>query len=82
MAARCTERKGARHGFQDDHHSQPCSRYFPEESYVNFVWADDPTKRLGLEVPFGLPLDQIETAAREAVDALAQELSGATIVKP
>lgn len=53
-----------------------------KKSYVNFVWADDPAKRLGLEVPFGLPLDQIETAAREAVDALAQELSGATIVKP
>lgn len=53
-----------------------------QKSYVNFVWADDPTKRLGLEVPYGLPLDQIEGAARKAVDALSLELSDCTVAKP
>lgn len=53
-----------------------------QKSYVNFVWADDPTKRLGLEVPYGLPLDQIESAARSAVDGLSAELNDCEIAKP
>lgn len=52
------------------------------KSYVNFAWADDPSKRLGLEVPYGTSLDKIEKAARTAVDALSSELAGALIVHP
>lgn len=52
-----------------------------QKSYVNFVWADDPAKRLGLEVPYGLPLEQLESAARDAVDALSSELADCKIEK-
>ena len=37
------------------------------KSYVHFVWSDDPSKRLGLEVPFGTTLADAE---REAVAAV------------
>lgn len=53
-----------------------------KKSYVNFVWADDPTKRLGLEVPYGLPLDRLEAEARKAVDALSEELANCRLVQP
>ncbi|WP_421952623.1 hypothetical protein [Pelagibacterium sp.] len=53
-----------------------------KKSYVNFVWADDPSKRLGLEVPYGLPLDQIEAEARKSVDALSGELSACRLEMP
>lgn len=53
-----------------------------KKSYVGFVWADEPAKRLGLEVPYGLPLDQVEQAARDAVDGLSSELSDCAIATP
>jgi hypothetical protein len=46
-----------------------------KKSCVNFAWAGDPSKRLGREVPFGLPLDQLKTEARKAPDALSSELA-------
>jgi hypothetical protein len=52
------------------------------KSYVSFVWSDDPTKRLGLEVPYGTPLDEVEQAARIAVAGLSAELTGSDLVLP
>ena len=43
---------------------------------MSFVWSDDPGKRLGLEVPYGTALEQVEAEARKAVTALARELNG------
>lgn len=45
-----------------------------KKSYVSFVWSDDPGKRLGLEVPYGTGLDDIEREAMKAVRSLSQEL--------
>lgn len=50
-----------------------------QKAYVNFVWSDDPAKRLGLEVPFGTTLSDAEQAANTAVRALSDELAAATI---
>ncbi len=52
------------------------------KSYVSFVWADDPSKRLGLEVPFGTALEAVETAARAALTALSQELDASQLATP
>ncbi len=51
-------------------------------SYVSFVWADDPSKRLGLEVPFGTALVDVEAAARNALGALSRELDASELVTP
>lgn len=53
-----------------------------KKSYVNLVWADDPSKRLGLEVPYGLTLDRIEAEARKSVDALSGELAACRLEMP
>jgi hypothetical protein len=53
-----------------------------KKSFVSFVWSDDPSKRLGLEVPFGTALDQVEVEARKAVTALARELDGSALALP
>lgn len=52
------------------------------KSFVSFVWSDDPSKRLGLEVPYGTALDEVEQAARQAVSDLASELGGADLTLP
>ena len=52
------------------------------KSFVSFVWSDDQTKRLGLEVPYGTALDGIESAASKAVAALAAELDESELVLP
>ena len=52
------------------------------KSYVSFVWADDPSKRLGLEVPFGTSIDGVQAAAREALRALSSELDASELVTP
>jgi hypothetical protein len=48
-----------------------------KKSFVSFVWADDPSKRLGLEVPYGTALADIESAAEQAVADLVTELQTA-----
>lgn len=53
-----------------------------QKSYVSFVWADDPSKRLGLEVPFGTPIERVEAAARDALTALSQELDASALAMP
>ena len=52
------------------------------KSYVNVVWSEDPSKRLGLEVPFGTTLADAEREANIAVQALSNELVAATIELP
>ena len=51
-------------------------------SFVSYVWSDDPAKRLGLEVPFGTALDQVEAEARKALTSLARELDGSALKLP
>ena len=52
------------------------------KSYVSFVWSDDQAKRLGLEVPFGTALADVEPEAIEAIAALVEELGKAQIGLP
>ena len=52
------------------------------KSYVSFVWSDDPAKRLGLEVPFGTALADVEPEAIKAIAALVDELGKAEIGLP
>ncbi|QYO76864.1 hypothetical protein [Devosia salina] len=53
-----------------------------KKSFVSFVWTDDPSKRLGLEVPYGTALAEIEAAAEKAVAELVSELQTASRVLP
>ena len=53
-----------------------------KKSFVSFVWTDDPSKRLGLEVPYGTALEGIEAAAEKAVGDLVTELQTANRVLP
>lgn len=53
-----------------------------KKSFISFVWSDDPTKRLGLEVPYGTALDGAEVEARKALSALARELDGSDLALP
>lgn len=53
-----------------------------KKSYVSFVWADDPSKRLGLEVPYGTPLEAVEAEADKAVRALSDELRSSQLELP
>ena len=53
-----------------------------KKSFVSLGWPDDASRRLGLEVPFGTPLDDIEPAARKALAALTEELGAATLLLP
>jgi hypothetical protein len=50
------------------------------KSFVVFVWSDDPSKHLGLEVPFGTVLADAKQEAVKADSALVEELSQAEIV--
>lgn len=52
------------------------------KSFVSFVWSDDPTKRLGLEVPYGTAIEGVEQAARQAIAELADELGASVLVLP
>jgi len=53
-----------------------------KKSFVSFVWTDDPSKRLGLEVLYGTALDDIGTAAEKAIGDLVAELQAAKRVLP
>lgn len=50
------------------------------KSFVVLIWSDDPSKHLGLEVPFGTSLADARQEAVNAVRALVGELSEAEIV--
>jgi len=51
-------------------------------SYVTFVWDGRPEKRLGLPIPFGTKLEDIETEAQKALQAFRSELASASIKLP
>lgn len=53
-----------------------------KKSFVSYVWSDDPTKRLGLEVPYGTALDAVDAEAVKAVRGLAAELQQAEVEPP
>jgi len=38
-----------------------------KKSDLSFVWSNDPAKRLGLEVPYGTDLSDVEAAGRQAL---------------
>lgn len=52
------------------------------KSYAQFVWPEDPSRRLGVEVPFGTTLADVEREAVAAVRALSAELAAAEIEAP
>jgi hypothetical protein len=53
-----------------------------KRSSVQFLWKDDPEKRLGLDVPFQCSLNILPDEARKALKALSEELASATVSTP
>lgn len=53
-----------------------------KKSFVTFVWSDDPAKRLGLEVPYGTTLDNVEAIAAAAIAEFTAELAASDLVLP
>ena len=53
-----------------------------KKSFVNFVWADEPGKRLGLEVPYGTVIANAERAAADAIAAFRTELAESQLSLP
>lgn len=53
-----------------------------KKSYVSFIWSDDPTKRLGLEVPHTTTLETAEAAAQAAIAGFIAELGEVEIKLP
>ncbi len=51
-------------------------------AYVTLVWADDPSRRLGVEVPYDTTMRDAEAAARQALVTLARELDECILVTP
>jgi hypothetical protein len=50
-----------------------------KRSFVYVRWDDDPEKNLGLVVPFGCSLEDLQAEAARAVKELAVELASATV---
>ena len=50
-----------------------------KRSNVQFVWKNDPDKRLGLDVPFQCTPEDLPDEARKALKALSEELASATV---
>ena len=50
-----------------------------KRSFVYVRWEDDPEKNLGLVVPFGCSLEDLQAEAARAVKELAVELTSATV---
>ncbi|WEJ33402.1 hypothetical protein [Devosia sp. SD17-2] len=46
---------------------------------MTFLWSDDPSKRLGLEVPLGTKIEDAESEARKAIGALITEMTDAKL---
>ena len=51
-------------------------------SYVTFVWDGRPDKKLGLPIPFGTKLEDIESEAQKAVQAFTSELASTSVKLP
>ena len=50
-----------------------------KRSFVYVRWESDPEKNLGLVVPFGCSLEDLQAEAARAVKELAVELTSATV---
>ena len=50
-----------------------------KRSFVYVQWEGDPEKKLGLVVPFGCSLQDLQAEAARAVKELAVELTSATV---
>ena len=50
-----------------------------KRSFVYVRWEDDPEKNLGLVVPFGCSLEDLQAEAAKAVKELAVEIASATV---
>jgi hypothetical protein len=53
-----------------------------KRSIVYVRWEHDPEKSLGLAVPFGCSLDDLNDETAKAVKALSTELASATVASP
>jgi hypothetical protein len=53
-----------------------------KRSHVSVVWANDPEKRLGLPVPYGCSLDDIQAEAEKALRELAEVTSTIAVEMP
>ena len=51
-----------------------------KRSFVYVRWESDPEKNLGLVVPFGCSLEDLQAEAARAVKELAVELTSATVL--
>ncbi|KKB78800.1 hypothetical protein VW35_09870 [Devosia soli] len=51
-----------------------------KKSFVTFLWSDDMTKRLGLEVPYGTSIEDIEAEARRAIAVFTDELNASELL--
>jgi hypothetical protein len=51
-------------------------------SYVTLVWDGRPEKRLGLPIPFGTKLEDIESEAQKAIQAFRSELASLSVKRP
>jgi hypothetical protein len=50
------------------------------KSFVTFLWSDNPAKRLGLEVPYGTAIADIEAEARKAITTFVGEMTESEIL--
>lgn len=51
-----------------------------KKSFVTFLWSDEPAKRLGLEVPYGTAIADIEAEARNAITSFVGEMTGSELL--
>jgi len=51
-------------------------------SFVTLVWDGRPDKRLGLPIPFGTKLEDIESEAHKALRAFESELASVSLKRP
>ena len=51
-------------------------------SYVTLVWDGRPEKRLGLPVPYGTKLEDIESETQKTIQAFQSELASLSVKLP
>jgi len=52
------------------------------KSYVTVIWKDQEEKKLGLPIPFGTKIEDIEAATHKAIEAFQKELGQVSIKVP
>lgn len=51
-------------------------------SYVTLVWDGQPDKKLGLPIPFGTKIEDVQNEAAKAIKAFQDELATVTVKVP